>query len=106
MAENLDSYSEKNTGTASWLEREGPGPYDGPESLALAETLRQLRISLARKTGKTGPWEWFGALDAPHLAFNPLQTRKAILLRDILHELKDTPWGYIRQTLRGPETRC
>jgi hypothetical protein len=37
MAENLDSYSEKNTGTASWLEREGPGPYDGPESLALAE---------------------------------------------------------------------
>ena len=26
-----------NDGTASWLKNEGPGPFDGPESLALAE---------------------------------------------------------------------
>ena len=37
MAENFTSYSYENDGTASWLDKAGPGPFDGPESLALAE---------------------------------------------------------------------
>ena len=37
IAENFTSFSYTNDGTASWLENEGPGPFDGPESLALAE---------------------------------------------------------------------
>ncbi len=37
MAENFTSFSYTNDGTASWLENQGPGPFDGPESLALAE---------------------------------------------------------------------
>ena len=37
IAENFTSFSYENDGTASWLEQEGPGPFDGPESLALAE---------------------------------------------------------------------
>jgi hypothetical protein len=37
MADNFSSFSYRNDGTASWLERPGPGPFDGPESLALAE---------------------------------------------------------------------
>ena len=31
------SFMHENTGTASWLETEGPGPFDGPESLAPSE---------------------------------------------------------------------
>ncbi len=27
----------RNDGTASWLAKPGPGPFDGPETLALAE---------------------------------------------------------------------
>ncbi len=37
MAENFTSFSYVNDGTASWLDKEGPGPFDGPENLALAE---------------------------------------------------------------------
>ena len=37
MAENFTSFSYENDGTASWLDKSGPGPFDGPESLALAE---------------------------------------------------------------------
>lgn len=37
MADNFSSFSHHNDGTASWLDREGPGPFDGPEELALAE---------------------------------------------------------------------
>lgn len=37
IAENFTSFAYTNDGTASWLENEGPGPFDGPESLALAE---------------------------------------------------------------------
>ncbi len=37
VADNFSSFTHKNTGTAWWLEEEGPGPYDGPEDLALAE---------------------------------------------------------------------
>ncbi len=37
MADNFSSFLHENTGTASWLDEPGPGPYDGPESLALAE---------------------------------------------------------------------
>ena len=37
MADNFSSFSHDNDGTASWLDREGPGPFDGPEELALAE---------------------------------------------------------------------
>ena len=37
IAENFTSFSYTNDGTASWLENKGPGPFDGPESLALAE---------------------------------------------------------------------
>ena len=31
------SFLHENTGTASWLEFDGPGPFDGPESLAPSE---------------------------------------------------------------------
>ncbi|MEZ5552293.1 MAG: hypothetical protein R3E82_15520 [Pseudomonadales bacterium] len=37
MADNFSSFSHANTGTASWLDHPGPGPFDGPEDLALAE---------------------------------------------------------------------
>ena len=37
MAENFSSFTHVNDGTASWLDKPGPGPFDGPESLALAE---------------------------------------------------------------------
>jgi len=37
IAQNFTSFSYTNDGTASWLENKGPGPFDGPESLALAE---------------------------------------------------------------------
>ncbi len=37
MADNFSSFSHDNDGTASWLDKEGPGPFDGPEELALAE---------------------------------------------------------------------
>ena len=36
-AANFTSFSYVNDGTASWLDEEGPGPFDGPEELALAE---------------------------------------------------------------------
>ncbi len=36
-AENFTSFTYVNDGTPSWLDAEGPGPFDGPESLALAE---------------------------------------------------------------------
>ncbi len=37
VADNFSSFTHKNTGTAWWLDQEGPGPYDGPEDLAIAE---------------------------------------------------------------------
>jgi len=37
MAKNFKSFSYVNDGTASWLGKVGPGPFDGPETLALAE---------------------------------------------------------------------
>ncbi len=37
MADNFSSFIHLNDGTASWLAHDGPGPFDGPESLALAE---------------------------------------------------------------------
>lgn len=37
MADTFSSFSYVNDGTASWLAQDGPGPFDGPESLALAE---------------------------------------------------------------------
>jgi len=37
MADNFSSFLHANTGTAWWLDEDGPGPYDGPEDLALAE---------------------------------------------------------------------
>ncbi len=37
MMENFSSFTHNNDGTASWLDKEGPGPFDGPENLALAE---------------------------------------------------------------------
>ncbi len=36
-AGNFTPFSYVNDGTASWLDRDGPGPFDGPEELALAE---------------------------------------------------------------------
>ncbi len=36
-ADNFSSFRHENDGTASWLDEEGPGPFDGPEELALAE---------------------------------------------------------------------
>ncbi len=37
LAKNFASFAYNNDGTASWLDRPGPGPFDGPESVALAE---------------------------------------------------------------------
>ncbi len=37
MMTNFASFAYDNDGTASWLDKEGPGPFDGPETLALAE---------------------------------------------------------------------
>ena len=37
MMRGFASFAYENDGTASWLDRSGPGPFDGPESLALAE---------------------------------------------------------------------
>jgi hypothetical protein len=37
MAANFSSFTHNNDGTASWLDHEGPGPFDNPENLALAE---------------------------------------------------------------------
>ena len=37
FAQLYQSFGHENTGTASWLEYEGPGPFDGPESLAPSE---------------------------------------------------------------------
>lgn len=37
MATSFASFSYENDGTASWLANEGPGPFDGPESLAPSE---------------------------------------------------------------------
>ena len=36
-AENFTSFAYENDGTASWLAKPGPGPFDGPETLALSE---------------------------------------------------------------------
>ena len=36
-ADNFSSFIHHNDGTPSWLDRPGPGPFDGPEELALAE---------------------------------------------------------------------
>ncbi|MEM9621589.1 MAG: hypothetical protein AAF993_08075 [Pseudomonadota bacterium] len=37
MAQRYQSFQHENTGTASWLAHAGPGPFDGPESLAPSE---------------------------------------------------------------------
>ena len=37
ITDNFSSFSYQNDGTASWLKTDGPGPFDGPESVALAE---------------------------------------------------------------------
>lgn len=37
MAQNFASFAYDNDGTASWLAKAGSGPFDGPETLALAE---------------------------------------------------------------------
>lgn len=37
MAANFASFAYQNDGTASWLAKAGDGPFDGPETLALAE---------------------------------------------------------------------
>ena len=37
MAVNFASFAYQNDGTASWLAKAGDGPFDGPETLALAE---------------------------------------------------------------------
>ncbi|MEQ8691310.1 MAG: hypothetical protein RIC89_10800 [Pseudomonadales bacterium] len=37
MAANFASFAYQNDGTASWLAKAGNGPFDGPETLALAE---------------------------------------------------------------------
>ncbi len=37
MADTFSSFTHDNDGTASWLAYDGPGPFDGPESLAPAE---------------------------------------------------------------------
>ena len=36
-AANFTSFTYVNDGKPSWLDEEGPGPFDGPEELALAE---------------------------------------------------------------------
>lgn len=37
MAQSFASFTHDNDGTASWLAHDGPGPFDGPESLAPSE---------------------------------------------------------------------
>ena len=37
MGDVYQSFIHENTGTATWLEQAGPGPFDGPESLAPSE---------------------------------------------------------------------
>jgi hypothetical protein len=37
MGDIYQSFIHTNTGTATWLEKDGPGPFDGPESLAPSE---------------------------------------------------------------------
>ena len=37
MGDIYQSFIHENTGTATWLEQPGPGPFDGPESLAPSE---------------------------------------------------------------------
>ena len=37
ISDNFSSFSYQNDGTASWLKSDGPGPFDGPESVDLAE---------------------------------------------------------------------
>lgn len=37
LMSSFSSFAHNNDGTASWLAHDGPGPFDGPESLALAE---------------------------------------------------------------------
>jgi hypothetical protein len=37
MGTRYQSFIHENTGAASWLDHEGPGPFDGPESLAPSE---------------------------------------------------------------------
>ena len=37
MGDNFSSFTHDNDGTASWLDTDGAGPFDGPEELALAE---------------------------------------------------------------------
>jgi hypothetical protein len=37
MMERFSSFLRPNDGSAWWLEKDGPGPYDGPESLAMSE---------------------------------------------------------------------
>ena len=37
LGDLYQSFGHDNTGTASWLDLEGPGPFDGPESLAPSE---------------------------------------------------------------------
>jgi hypothetical protein len=37
MIAGFGSFAYQNDGTANWLDKPGPGPFDGPESLALAE---------------------------------------------------------------------
>ena len=37
LADNFSSFTYENDGRPTWLDSEGPGPFDGPEELALAE---------------------------------------------------------------------
>ena len=37
MADNFSSFAHQNSGQATWLDHPGPGPFDNPEDLALAE---------------------------------------------------------------------
>lgn len=37
MGSIYQSFAHENTGTATWLDHDGPGPFDGPESLAPSE---------------------------------------------------------------------
>ncbi|XOV88126.1 MAG: hypothetical protein ACFHX7_24740 [Pseudomonadota bacterium] len=37
MGQRYQSFAHENSGTASWLAHDGPGPFDGPESLAPSE---------------------------------------------------------------------
>ena len=37
VADVYQSFTHQNTGTATWLDKDGPGPFDGPETLAPSE---------------------------------------------------------------------